>query len=519
MKTKLRFKLIAILIAVALSGLLIFQGYWLKGLYDSLYKQMETNVMEAMKIADFKELFFRMQEIKDREGMNEYKQTIPFGTDREEDKEESETESEEHPVTNDISISLTDTDLRNNVDSAIFEVMNVIGGMEQIILQGIHNKIDTVIRIRFNEFDSLLVHELKARNIDTDFQLNLVYQASEKHTILQTLSKNHPGKDSDSTAAALDWKNAIYFDYPIILHSKDEMYTENKDGSGENLMNNPLTYRLYIKSPVKVVLYQMLGILLSSLLVLVLVVITFVYLLRTIFRQKTEEELKTDFTNNMTHELKTPISVSYAAVDALLNYDDGVTEKQQKYLSIVKDQLTHLTGLVEQILTLSVENRSTFRLRAEVIDLNEIVLSLIEQYKVKAGEAIRFETDIPDGSEITADRTHLYNMLNNLIDNALKYSTEKPIVVRISVKITDKETVISVSDNGPGISMAHQARIFDRFYRIPSGNLHNVKGHGLGLYYVKDMMAKHDGVISLDSTVGSGSTFSLHFRNRDGKKL
>ena len=116
--------------------------------------------------------------------------------------------------------------------------------------------------------------------------------------------------------------------------------------------------------------------------------------------------MKTDFINNMTHELKTPISVSYAAIDALFGSSYLVNKKQKKYLTIVKDQLIHLTGLVEQILTLAVENRSTFRLRPETISLNELMNSLIEQYKLKANKTVEFSCSIPEDIELVADRTH-----------------------------------------------------------------------------------------------------------------
>ena len=252
--------------------------------------------------------------------------------------------------------------------------------------------------------------------------------------------------------------------------------------------------------------------LISSFLLLLLIICAFIYLLRTILKQKTVEELKTDFTNNMTHELKTPISVSYAAVDALLNFSDPVNEKQKKYLTIVKDQLIHLTGLVEQILTLAVENRSTFRLRPETISLNELVNSLIEQYKLKASKPVEFTYSIPEDIELVADRTHLYNMLSNLIDNAIKYADKEPCRIEATARQDDHETTISITDNGPGISEANQRQIFDKFFRVPSGNIHNVKGYGLGLYYVKDMMGKHGGTARVESVPGKGSTFTLHFK-------
>ena len=111
-----------------------------------------------------------------------------------------------------------------------------------------------------------------------------------------------------------------------------------------------------------------------------------------------------------------------------------------------------------------------------------------------------------------ADRTHLYNMLSNLIDNAIKYADKEPCRIEATARQDDHETTISITDNGPGISEANQRQIFDKFFRVPSGNIHNVKGYGLGLYYVKDMMCKHGGTARVESVPGKGSTFTLHFK-------
>ena len=237
-----------------------------------------------------------------------------------------------------------------------------------------------------------------------------------------------------------------------------------------------------------------------------------VIMLKNVTEFQELDTAKTTFISTVSHELKTPISVSYAAVDALLNFSDPVNEKQKKYLTIVKDQLIHLTGLVEQILTLAVENRSTFRLRPETISLNELVNSLIEQYKLKASKPVEFTYSIPEDIELVADRTHLYNMLSNLIDNAIKYADKEPCRIEATARQDDHETTISITDNGPGISEANQRQIFDKFFRVPSGNIHNVKGYGLGLYYVKDMMGKHGGTARVESVPGKGSTFTLHFK-------
>lgn len=485
MNTQLRFKLIAFLIIFSLAGLISFQGYWLYGLYRTLYVQMETNIQEAMKMADYKELFLRIQELKKREGVakthsvyfNSTSDTTLVANNDELSKPygvigDSALSDLGH-VTMDISYGASEDDKPDtDADSTLTDYLNTMGKLEDMVQKGLHRFADALIPVRFEIYDSLLTAELKAHNIDTRYQLN-------RMTV-------------DTTNASLDCQGAAYFDYPI---------------------KSPSFYRLYLKSPASIVLQQMLGILLSSFLLLILIIISFIYLLRTILRQKTVEQLKADFTNNMTHELKTPLSVSYAAVDALLNFSDSVSDKQRKYLAIVKEQLTHLTGLVEQILTLAVENRSTFGLHPEPIRIDLLVSTLIEQYKLKTEKEVLFSQDIPEGMELMADRTHVYNILSNLIDNALKYTDKKPCHISIEAIHFPTKTCLTITDNGPGISEDNQKHIFDKFYRIPSGNLHNVKGFGLGLYYVKDMMQKHHGHISVKSNPGKGAAFTLHFKN------
>lgn len=506
MNIRLRFKLIALLIVLSLAGLLVFQGYWLKGLYDTLYKQMEINIEEAMKIADYKELFLRIRSIKKEQGaLGPQTQDVYFSSELDpSNKQKMDAKASIHPQKEDpdlnredifktanpdshmkLHIDYGDEEDFSSIDSTLTDYLYVIGEVEDMVQQAMHANIDSIKPIDFKTYNKLLTSELEARNIVTEHELVTIYKPNNG----DEKGRMHLDKPERFTT----WKNPVHFDYP--LHNE-----------------STLQYRLFLKSPASVILTQMKGILISSFLLLLLIICAFIYLLRTILKQKTVEELKTDFTNNMTHELKTPISVSYAAVDALLNFSDPVNEKQKKYLTIVKDQLIHLTGLVEQILTLAVENRSTFRLRPETISLNELVNSLIEQYKLKASKPVEFTYSIPEDIELVADRTHLYNMLSNLIDNAIKYADKEPCRIEATARQDDHETTISITDNGPGISEANQRQIFDKFFRVPSGNIHNVKGYGLGLYYVKDMMGKHGGTARVESVPGKGSTFTLHFK-------
>jgi signal transduction histidine kinase len=211
----------------------------------------------------------------------------------------------------------------------------------------------------------------------------------------------------------------------------------------------------------------------------------------------------------MTHELKTPVAVAYSATDALLNFNKAEEkETREKYLSICKEQLLTLTGLVEQILSMSTNRDKILKLTVVDIPAKPLILNLVEQHKLKSDKPVSFEIQVVDDLVIRADRNHLHNMISNLIDNAVKYSTENP---EIGIRIYQQEgdTLVEIKDNGIGISAENQKHIFDKFYRVPHGNLYNVKGYGLGLYYVKTLAEKHGGTVRVKSALGKGSIFTL----------
>lgn len=465
MKTRLRFKIIAALICLSLAGLLISQGYWLKGLYVSSKKSTWDNIEEAMRMADYMELFLRMDSLTAKKFHAEINPQFKFSRDT-------------TTVLADSVIQYTET------AQELDDYLQIIGTMERNVQIFMHQKIDTLLPVDYSRFCTLLKNGLQERGIMVPFRLQVIRQGV-RDSVLYTYT-DASGKDEA-------WKNSVRFTHAI---EPGQCY-----------------YDLELQSPDWVVFRNMAGILISSFLLFVIILVAFIYLLYTILRQKTIEELKTDFTNNMTHELKTPISVAYAANDVLLNYDETTNDKQKKYLNIVREQLNHLSGLVEQILTLSVENRSTFRLQPETIQVAGLLAPLIEQFKLKSDKPVEITTEVPEHMTVTADRTHLYNMLSNLIGNAIKYSGEKACRITLKGTVSSKETTLSVTDEGIGISEANQKRVFDKFYRVPNGNLHDVKGFGLGLYYVSDMMSKHNGNVTVKSQPGKGSTFTLHFKN------
>ncbi|MBD5304735.1 MAG: HAMP domain-containing histidine kinase [Bacteroides sp.] len=270
-------------------------------------------------------------------------------------------------------------------------------------------------------------------------------------------------------------------------------------------------YRASVSPLTRHILSQMLGVIVTIFLLMVAFSAAFRYLFRTVSKLRTIEEMKDDFVSNMTHELKTPISIAYSANDALLNYDTtNDPEKKKTYLSIAMKQLKRLGELVEEILAMSMERRKTMTLKSEKIDLHALADEIAVAQRMRGDKNIAIEVHSDGDPSATADKSHLSNVLNNLIDNAIKYSDES---VAISIKIdTDG---IEVADNGIGIPAKSLPYIFDKFYRVPHGNRQDVRGYGIGLYYVKHILEKMGWSISVKSQEGHGSVFTIKFDNHE----
>ena len=264
--------------------------------------------------------------------------------------------------------------------------------------------------------------------------------------------------------------------------------------------------RLSIEMPFDVLLERIWGLILSSVAIVLLLAGVLVYLLRTMFRQKTLEEMRRDFTHNITHELKTPISVAVTATDALRNFSaDADVERRSRYLEIVETQLSQLSTMVEQILSVSVEGRE-YRFDPVYVDLPEMIAQVCRNTEMN-GRRVDFNISCPENMGLMADEFHIRNLLATLIDNAVKYSADP--VVDVTVVEDSGNVVISIADNGCGIAKEHLSHVFEKFYRVPTGDLHAVRGYGLGLYYAKQVVELHKGTISMESKIGKGTKVTL----------
>lgn len=251
--------------------------------------------------------------------------------------------------------------------------------------------------------------------------------------------------------------------------------------------------------------------LLLSIFFLIILIISFVFVVTTILKQKKLTQMKNDFINNMTHELRTPISTSTLAAEMILRPEIRDDEKKmKKYANIILDENTRLQSQVEQVLQMSIFEKGEYKLKFKKTNVHILLQAAFKRFSLKFKEK-EIKTSLRLRAEIfivNADRLHLINVINNLIDNAIKYSSEKP---EISIKTwnTKNGIVISFEDNGIGIKPEHQKNIFKNLYRVPTGDIHEVRGFGLGLYYVKMIIEKHQGTIDLKSELGRGSTFNL----------
>lgn len=259
-------------------------------------------------------------------------------------------------------------------------------------------------------------------------------------------------------------------------------------------------------------LISQMGIWLFSSGVLIFVLVFMIIAIIMILRQKRLSEIQKDFINNMTHEFKTPISsilISTETIRMELSELDFLTPKSEKYLEVIQNGAKRLQSQVEAVLKMA--DLDSIKLKKEVFDLRKLIEREVDTAELAAsrlGGSLRFIAPT-ESVEIEADALHISNVISNLLDNAMKYNDKAP-EIRVKLTIAQPGTVqILISDNGIGIGKEQLKHIFDKFYRVPTGNVHNVKGFGLGLFYVKSVVKAHKGQISAESETGKGTTICI----------
>ena len=313
----------------------------------------------------------------------------------------------------------------------------------------------------------------------------------------------------------LDFEYAIFDQDSITKISSEKFDLSNQSYSSlifkdENDLSN---YSLKVAFPGRTpfLLGSLVSVIITSIIFTSIIIIAYVTTILLLLRQRQISQIKTDFINNMTHEFKTPIATINLALSAIKNPKIIVNkEKVKKYLQMIYDENNRMHDQVENVLMISHLERNQLNIEKTKQDINEIIdlaISHVSLIVENNNGNIITEKDA-DNSMVIGNETHLINVMVNILDNAIKYNDNRPEIFIKTLNIGSR-VLIEIKDNGIGMSKAVQSKIFEKFYRKQTGDLHDVKGHGLGLAYVKKIIAFHNGNITVDSAVGKGSKFTI----------
>ncbi len=469
-----RFKTISTTFIVVIAAIFTCNVYYLVSLYNSIRSNVERYVMTALADADIDDLMYRAGRA----------QALASNVQMQEDIEEynapRKAEASTYKDENGQLISV-----RTEADGTVIEERAMLSEnssysnqMVDAMSRQFHAIMDKYIPYDMAVMDSVLYNQLSNRFIYPEFLCVEVVNSNDSVICGNPKLNGELGLDS----------------FSFNINSDEGIY-----------------YKAYMTPLTRHILSQMFGIIITVFLLMIAFSLAFWYLFRTVSRLRTIEEMKDDFVSNMTHELKTPIAIAYSANDALLNYDtSNDPDKKTKYLTIANKQLKRLGELVENILAMSMERRKTMKLRPEDIQLREFVEEIAAAQRMRGDKDITINVNVADNIVVEADTTHLANVLNNLIDNAIKYSDES-----VEISISGDNNELSVRDNGIGIPSKSIPYLFNKFYRVPHGNRQDVRGYGIGLYYVKGIIDKMGWSIEVKSTEGKSSVFTIKFNKNE----
>lgn len=509
--------LISVLVGVALLALIVIQVYWIKSSIVLKEEDFESHVNEALKTTSYvveklatanrniKKIKLRKQGVRiSKPGIVTVKN--PSGKDVQVRIFEELSTDSCGVVTSRLSqkeyvgdsLNMYHHFLPNDLLQASQKTSKELDALRQELLKShteTNDLFDELISINVYKdykpkvdsvlLDSVLKQELLNQGVKAKFR----YQISTQLTKAKSRGNyKEPQRDCDSAGCC----------FKVNL-------------SPNNVFVAPQYLTVSFIDQSKYLLQTMWVMLLLSVIIILIVIFAFYYTIATIIRQKKLSIIKNDFISNMTHEFKTPISTISLASEMLSDSSINITpEKQARFVKMIRDENKRLSVLVESILQTSILDKGEFKLKRSDVDAHEIINQAIAntQLLIDSRQGTISVNLQATQSIINADKVHLTNIVFNLIDNAIKYSKDNP-VISVTTKDTQNGICISIKDNGIGISKENQKKIFDKFFRVPTGNVHNVKGFGLGLSYVQAVVFKHNGTINVNSELGKGSIFTI----------
>lgn len=498
---KIRFRLLVFFMSLSLVGIILVQLYWVNSSLKNNDEQFKYHIQQILgnvsdKLQDFerREFFLLYKTYKDSTG------NIPT-------KEDFIPYYDENTL-NDEQIIYSDSVVEKNNNDSFFdnklsyqEIDNILG-KDSVSDAATISKRNEVERLEILQIDDLYSDYKKFRPIEKRISGNRLERLLKTQLVQNGVDTDfeyavyNNGMITDIRSENFKYDSTVTFHHPVFA---------NSDGISR--------YRLLISFPKKetFLFNSILGITSLSLIFTLIIIIAYLSAINQLIKQKQISEIKTDFINNMTHEFKTPIATINLALDAIKNpkiFDDPT--KVQRYLQMIRDENKRMHAQVENVLQISKLDKRELEINKDQADIHDVIEDAIEHVNliVEARQGSLNRHFNATRTTALLNDVHFTNVLVNILDNAIKYSPEEPVINIYTENVKDF-ILIKIEDKGLGMSKNTQKRIFEKFYREHTGDLHNVKGHGLGLAYVKRIIDDHNCHIYVESEKGKGSTFII----------
>ncbi len=519
--SKRLFILLVILMSLSLSGIIFVQGYWITTAVENKEEQFSMNVNQVLKDVatniqkrEYLDFYAKYQKLIDSVGNPKESQIREFVV-FEENKNTNETYIYSHGVLQE-DYDISARFFENGAESDTTSIMNLIS-----------RRTTTIIKEDFDEEGNKISPEKRLERIgklteidkawfETSFvdlaKRTPIHKRVSAKEIEFALHNELVSRDIETLFEFGVYSNGLAtrvksMDYKPVLGNKQYKVPLFIDNEGKS------DFDLIVTFPKKknFLFSQVIGMALLSIIFTLIIIIAYSSALYQLIKQKQISEIKTDFINNMTHEFKTPIATINLALDAIKNpkvlTDD---EKVKRYLSMIRDENKRMHAQVENVLRISKLEKNQLDISKDRVEVHDLINEAIAHVSLIAQDRqgyikTHFEAD---RDEVLASEVHFTNVLVNMLDNAIKYSPDAP-KVDVYTENVKNSIVLKVVDQGSGMSKTVQKKIFEKFYREHTGNIHNVKGHGLGLAYVKRIVDDHHGEVYVESEKDKGSTFFI----------
>ena len=515
---KKMFVLIVFLMSISLIGIIAVQLYWINNAVESKKEQFKNDVQKSLgSVAE------RINQ-KERDLFDKKFENIIENGVLANDAQIKSLFYQEIDTINNQKISFGSTILEEN-----FEIPADFLGSDSLIFKRVTGKKDffqsRLIKGSDNLFSAVDEQKYSFTKRLTNIEKIQFSEWFKDYNRIKPIHKRISNRELNETIKDELNKRNIILDFKYGVYSKDGLATKLKSGyytiNKKDSYRYPLFYNseneaeyfLFITFPTKNnhILSGISNILLLSLFFIFIIIIAFSSSLYQLIQQKKISEIKTDFINNMTHEFKTPIATINLAIDSIKNpkiINDK--EKVLRYIEMIRDENKRMHTQVENVLRISRLEKNQLEISKESIDIHDSIQDAISHVSLLVNDRkgtieTHFEAII---SEISGNEFHLVNVIVNMLENAIKYSKENP-KIEVYTESTNKFFIFKIKDNGIGMSKGALKFVFDKFYREQKGNIHDVKGHGLGLAYVKEIVEKHHGTVFVESEKGEGSIFTV----------